>query len=318
MTTLTTKTVRIPNREGKLIKKGPPVKVGQKFRGFDVLFDSGIVGEFVRGSGQYVILPKGTRLLDAICTLLDREVRVPLGFEEVVLPKIAPVATFRKAGILRKWDEYLLSVRSSVNTHGVTEEYFMDPLQCTTFYQFLEDRSLDPSTLPIRWLDRSGPTYRNEDSDKIIPLVKQREFHRAEFTYVGTKAQTIQIREECLARLERLCVDLGLGYHIVVGSGCYQLKQGELGIPRTLDEIPIKDLEICCPGYRKGDQFLEVAGSAVLATIMTLRFNITSQDGSELWSGCTGVGLERMMYALITNYGTDFGNFPARILEVMK
>jgi seryl-tRNA synthetase len=266
-----------------------------------------------------VILPKGTRLLGAIRTLLDKRITKPLDFEEVALPKIAPVSTFEKAGILGRWDDYLLSVKPFSNTNGVTDEYLMDPLQCIALYQFFENRSLDAKDLPIRWFDSSGPTYRNEDSDKIIPLVKQREFHRAEFMYVGTKTQVIYIREECLARLEQLCIDLELKYRIVVGAGCYQTKKGEFETPESLREIPIKDLEIVCPGHgnRNGEQYLEVVGSSILGKILTSRFNITGTDGSGLWSGCTGIGLERMMFALITNYGTNFEEFPEMITKVM-
>ncbi|MEK6979417.1 MAG: aminoacyl--tRNA ligase-related protein [Candidatus Micrarchaeota archaeon] len=317
MPILTTATKQIPTTEGALIKRGKKGFRGTP-GGFDARAENDICKEFVRGSGQYVLLPKGTRLLNAVCTLLTEDMQKPLVFEEVVLPKIAPVKTFRKAGITGNWDDYLIVVRPFSSTKGVREEYLMDPLQCTTFYQIFEGNVIEPSSLPVKWFDCSGPTYRNEDSDKIVPLVKQREFHRAEFIYLGTKAQTIQIREECLARLERLCVDLGLEYRIVVGSGCYEIKPGELGPPQTLDEIPVKDLEIYCPGYRNGSSFLEVAGSAVLSTILTSRFSITGQNCTALWSGCTGIGLERMMFALLTNYGADFEKFPGKIREVME
>ncbi|VVC04764.1 Type-2 serine--tRNA ligase [Candidatus Bilamarchaeum dharawalense] len=317
MTIITTKTKPIPRIEGEIIRRSPSLRTARKIRGFDSLVENNMVGEFLKNSGQFVILPKGARLMKAICTLLDRCIRKPLGFEEVFLPKIAPVDSFRKAGILGKWDGYLIAAIPFSDTHGVTEEYLLDPLQCTTFYQFHENKVIDTSMGPVKWFDSSGPTYRNEDSDRIVPLVKQREFHRAEFVYMGTRAHVIQIREECLARLERMCRDLGLGYRIVVGSGCYQLESGKSEMPQTVEEIPIKDLEIHCPGYENGGSFLEVAGSAVLGTIITSRFKIRDQNGNELWSGCTGIGLERLMFAVLTNYGVDFDNLPVTVQEAM-
>jgi len=300
---------KIPTKEGELIKEGPEMEEKQAIQGIDeLLFKDEIIGEFVKGSGQNVILPKGTRILKGIYSLLNDYMKEAVGFEEVVLPKIAPVDTFRKARIVGKWDDYLESVKPFGKTNGVAEEYLMDPLQCTTFYQFLEGKVVDVSDGPIKIYDRSGPTYRNEDLDKIKPLVKQREFHRSEFVYVGTKEQVIETREKCLSQMEKICNDLGLNYRIVVGTGCFQLDNGDVDMPETMEEIPIKDLEIFCPGYKNptdGSSYLEVVGSSVLADMQTSRFNIKDKNGENLWSGCTGIGLERLMYTLITNYGTN-------------
>ena len=140
--------------------------------------------------------------------------------------------------------------------------------------------------------------------------------------YLGNEEQTISIRERCLAALERLCVMLDLPYRIVVGSGCYQIGPDDVRIPRAIREIPIKDLEIHCPGYLNkmdGSAFLEVAGSAVLADILSSRFDVRcAEDGSFLWSGCTGIGMERMMFALLTNFGTNFEKYPAVFKDVFR
>jgi seryl-tRNA synthetase len=310
----------IQSVEGEIIKQGPVVDGARRFSKTAVLFECGLVAEFVKGSGQYVLLPKGTRMIRVISALLTRDIGAELGFEEVILPKIAPLSTFRKADILDRWDEYLMAVVPYASTKGVSDSYIFDPLQCTAFYQFIEGREITADNLPMKWFDRSGPSYRNEDSDRFEPLVRQREFHRFEFVYIGTKEQVIEIREECLARLEQLCVELGLEYRIVVGNGCYQVKEGEYGVPQTVEEIPIKDLEIYCPDShdKDGGRFLEVAGSAVLASIMTSRFGIKGQNGDYLWSGCTGIGLERMMYALVTNYGMDFEGFPDKLKKAIE
>ena len=311
---------QIPTEEGELIKQGPELEVTQAIESIDDLFESEMMGEFVKNSGQYLILPKGAMVLNGLKNLLVEYVRDSVGFEEVVLPKIAPVDSFRKDDILGRWDDYLISVKPFSRTNGVKEEYIMDPLQCTVFYQFHENKRIDVSRCPKKWYDHSGPTYRNEDSNKIVPSVKQREFHRAEFMYLGTREQVIETREKCLTQLEQLCVDLGLKYRIVVGSGCYQLKDGKIKMPESLEEIPIKDLEIYCPGYsnKNGESYLEVIGSSILANTMTSRFNINGKNGEELWSGCTGIGLNRLMYAVISNYGTGLEKMPSKIQEAIR
>jgi seryl-tRNA synthetase len=311
---------QIPTEEGELIKQGPELEVTRAIGSIDDLFESEIMGEFVKNSGQYLILPKGAMVLNGLKNLLVEYVRDSVGFEEVVLPKIAPVDSFRKADILGRWDDYLISAKPFSRTNGVKEEYIMDSLQCTVFYQFHENKRVDVGRGPRKWYDHSGPTYRNEDSNKIVPSVKQREFHRAEFIYLGTREQVIETREKCLAQLEKLCVDLGLKYRIVVGSECYRLKDGEIKMPESSEEIPIKDLEIYCPGYsnKDGEPYLEVGGSSILANTMTSKFNINGKNGEELWSGCTGIGLNRLMYAVISNHGTDLEKMPSKIQEAIR
>ncbi|MFC1768985.1 aminoacyl--tRNA ligase-related protein [Nanoarchaeota archaeon] len=290
--------ITIPTEEGELIKKGPEGELVNGIDSIDDLFERKIVGEFVKNSGLYVIFPKGTSILNKIYGSLEDSLRDEIGFEELVLNKIIPVETIRKADMLGKWDDYLIVVRPFSSTKGVEEDYILDPLQCTAAYQLMENEVIDTSEGPRKWYDRSGPTYRNEDLDKLEPLVKQREFHRSEFIYVGTKEQIIETRERCLAQLENLCEDLGIKYRIVVGSGCYQLKNGEIKMPESIEEIPIKDLEVYIPFQKR---WLEMAGSSVLAQTQTSRFNIKGTDDKYLWSGCTGVGLERFIYAVVAN-----------------
>ncbi|MFC1728076.1 aminoacyl--tRNA ligase-related protein [Nanoarchaeota archaeon] len=248
-----------------------------------------IIKEFVKGSGQYTILPEGKRIKNAIEEKLESYLTKEIGFEEVELPKIVPRSTLEKAGILDRWNDYLISVKPYGETKGVKDEYIMDPLQCLACYQAFEDDTIDVSKGPLKWYDCSGPTYRNEELDKIKPGVKQREFHRAEYVYIGTKEQVEETREKCLSQLIKLCTDLGLKNREVTGDSCYQ------------EGGNIKDVEVYIPHENK---WLELAGAAVLHEIVTSKFNIKGENGEQLHSGCTGIGLDRFMYALVSN-GVD-------------
>ncbi len=272
------------------------------------LIAKGIIEEFTQG--QYVILPKGMKILNLIYEALQKYMVKPLNFEEVVLPKMAPVDTFRKASLVDfpdgkqrqssfpwSWDQYLLTAQPFGETEGVKETYILDPLQCTIFYQFFEGKTVDVSVNPIKWYDRSGPTYRNESLDSLMPGVKQREFHRAEFIFLGTQEQVIQTRERTLEQIEFLCQSLQLPYRIVVGGSCHRLEDHEVREPTSLEDIAVKDVEIYCPGYG----YLEVSGNAIMGNVLTSRFSINGSNGEELWSGCSGVGLDRMIYAVISN-----------------
>ena len=245
-----------------------------------------LIKELVVGSGQYAILPQGVKILNKLLCLLNQYIEKEVGFEEVYLPKIIPEETLEKAEIINRWNDYLISVLPFGKTKGVKERYAMDPLQCLACYQLLEGERLDVSKGPLKWYDHSGPTYRNEDLDKIRPGVKQREFHRAEFVYIGTEEQVKETRNKCLIQLKKLCNDLRLKHRVVEGDSCYH-KGGD-----------IKDIEVYIP-QRK--EWLELAGAAVLYDITTSRFNIKGKDGEKLWSGCVGIGLDRFIYAVVAN-----------------
>jgi seryl-tRNA synthetase len=234
--------------------------------------------------GQYLFLPKAVRKLNQIKKLIQKYVQDEVGFEEVWIPKTIPEKTIGedRANILGIWDQYLLAVNPYGETEGLEETHILDPLQCLALYQALENETLE--SLPLRYFDVSGPTYRNEDISKIEVLVKQREFHRAEFVYIGTPAQVRETRDGCLGQLVNLCTDLGLEHRVVEGDGCYQ-ENGD-----------IKDIEVYIP---QDNLWLEVAGAAVLYEHLVKAFNITFPQ-QELWSGCTGIGLERMLYSVLS------------------
>jgi seryl-tRNA synthetase len=250
------------------------------------------------------------KIFNGIYEALQQYVVQALDFEEVVLPKMAPVSTFEKASLVDfsdgrqrqssfpwSWDQYLQTVQPFGETEGVEEPFVLDPLQCTVFYQFMEGKKVDVSENPVKWYDRSGPTYRNESLDSLFPGVKQREFHRSEFIFLGTQEQVIDTRERSLGQIESLCQSLGLDYRVVVGGSCHRLEDHEVREPTSLEDIPVKDVEIYCPGYG----YLEVSGNAIMGNVLTSRFSISGTNGEELWSGCSGVGLNRMMYAIASN-----------------
>jgi len=261
-----------------------------------------------RDSGLFVILPNGEKLLNILSGLISRKIISKFNFKKIILPKISPLSTYKKANILGKWDSYLEKVMPFGKTKGIKEDYILEPLQCTPLYQLFENSRLDLNKLPLKFFDCSGPTYRNEDLGKLKALVKQREFHRAEFIYIGTKEQVIELRESILKEILKILESWGIGDRIVVGSGCFEVSKEEVIYPESIEEIPIKDIEVYIP---KNKWWLELAGASVLWNLQTKRFNITSSE--ELWSGCVGIGLERLLYCFLAQKGFDIKNWPEEI-----
>ena len=286
----------IPSQSGEIIKIGEQTRTWCTIDVLQEVLDDDLIIQNLK-PGHHILMPKATKNIDKFLELLDKKITKKLEFEKVILPKIVPLTTLKKAGVLGNWDNYLLIVTPLSKTKGITETYVLDPLQCLSFYQYFENKIINTKKGPIKWCDYSGPTYRNEDFKRLKPLTRQREFHRAEFIYIGTKEQVIKTREQCVLQLESVCKELHFQYRIVVGSGCYELTGNEPA-PTSLEEIPIKDIEVYIPQTKS---WLELAGCSVLETNLTSRFNIQSETGEKLWSGCTGIGLERLTYSTIAN-----------------
>jgi hypothetical protein len=87
---------------------------------------------------------------------------------------------------------------------------------------------------------------------------------------------------------------------------------------QTADEVPVQDIEVPLssirydrnrPGWADhfDDRFdlREISGCSAEGTHLTERFHITTEDGADLWSGCCGIGLNRLVVAYLYRHGFD-------------
>lgn len=287
------------------------------------LFAKGIIADFLgKNSGFFVTLPRGTRIMNCLKKLIMENISKKFGFQEYFLPKLVNREILKTAKIAGKWDDYLFSVKPYSAKKGFKEEYIMDPLQCTPLYAFFREEEIKEENLPIKAVDLSGPTYRNEYREKLRPSVKQREFHRIEFVYLGYKKDIASLREELLREMENVCFKLNIPFRRVVGSGCYEVTSNLAESAESLEEIPVIDLEMLVSGgsgtKSKKTEYLEVAGASILKDQHIKRFGIKANSGKKLWSGCFGIGLERFAYAFLSNNGFEQKNWPKSFKKYLE
>src|SRR4030042_1775654 len=253
--------LEMPSEEGVILQESKNIK--SSFDNFSdkQLFRNKFIDYYLgRKSGMIMLLPKGQKLLNGLIELLKKEVARKFNFSEYSLPKMITPAISRQAKIMGKWNDYLMSVTPYGHTNGERKKLILDPLQCTTLYAYLRNKKIK---LPLRVLDISGPTYRNEDKATLLPLIKQMEFRRMEFIYFDKPSGVIKIRENILAQLENLCVKLNIPFRRVIGAGCYEMTSSLLQKPADkLDEIPIVDLEMkLTKSFKKRKEKTELFGS---------------------------------------------------------
>ncbi|HYA54238.1 MAG TPA: serine--tRNA ligase, partial [Thermoplasmata archaeon] len=65
-------------------------------------------------------------------------------------------------------------------------------------------------------------------------------------------------------------------------------------------------------GPRETSEWLEFQNLSIVGDKYTKAFSIKAQKG-ELWSGCTGIGLERWLTAFLAQKGLDPSGWPEEV-----
>jgi seryl-tRNA synthetase len=236
-----------------------------------------------------------------------------LKFEQWYLPKLVPSDVLNNFGCIEVWPAYLLKVspytetnytdKNTISMQGKT--YFLDPVQCAAFYETLANLKLD-DVCPLKILDISGYTYRNEFIENLSGTIKTIEFLRAEYVFVGkdfVKNARAQLIESYIDLFEKF----QLTWRLTVGKGCYdmptQADKDEYMAAKDISSVPVLDIEIFSSSL---NSWIEVIGASYLQGRKLARFGY-AERGYE--SGCIGVGLTRLAGLLLENLGVNVTNW---------
>ncbi len=300
--------------------------------------------------GQWLYTPPLTHMLNALKRLFIDEVIKPLGFEEATFPKMYPLEVGLKTGHLkgvinsmifaslpRSYDisefEELIDLMYVLNEvppeelqkYLRTPSYFLCFAQCEPFYWFFENEILDDNSLPVKWYDYSGPSYRWE-SGGIHGIERVIEFHRIEVVWLGKPDDVIKIRNNLLERYEYfmdkvLDIEWRMAWvtpWFYEQSGTFQeLKENiiEVNRPGTID------FEAWLPyrGEREDNKnWIEMGNISIHGTKFTEAFRIKHNRGETLWTGCSGFGSERWFIVLLAQKGFNIDNWPKKYIEYVK
>jgi seryl-tRNA synthetase len=172
------------------------------------------------GIGVWTILPQYAALMRAIEDLVIDTVAKPLGFDEVFLPKIINLDIQRNKGQLagipneiwwvcppksrdpKEWEEFSDYVKiTGKNAPEKLMENLSEPMfslayaQCEPFYDIWSGKVINRDKLPVKFLDRNGPTWRYE-SGGLKGLERVSEFKRIEFVWISSPDDAIEIRDK--------------------------------------------------------------------------------------------------------------------------
>ena len=281
--------------------------------------------------GQWIYGPEATHLFRTFEQIVLDEIIRPLGYSEMIFPKLDTWDVWKKSGHAQGvypeiyfvcppktrdpafWEEVM-------DYYKVTHEVPLDlvkekidvPIggmcyaQCPTFWGFLQNTTLPSDGLPIRVFDRSGTSHRYE-SGGIHGIERVDEFHRIEIVWLGTREQTLAEAERMKERYRHIFEDiLELHWRMAWVTPWFMAQEGKTGLAEMAGAGTV-DYEALLP---YNGNWIEFQNLSVNGEKYPKGFTVKAQSGDALWSGCSGVGLERWASAFLSQKGLEMDNWP--------
>ena len=289
------------------------------------------------GQGTFFFTPKLTALIRSIEKIISEKILNKLSFQEAIFPKQIPLEIWQKSGHLTGVSSevfYLCppKIRDQKEFEDINdiikvsdqiprEMYFQklrDPIagycyaQCPPFYWFFGGELVQDEVLPIKWFDRSGPSFRWE-SGGLHGFERLNEFHRIEIVWLDQPAGVIKIRDQLMECYREIFEDIfQLEWRLAKVTPWYYAHSGNtVGVEHDKEKGTI-DYESYLPyrGSRTEAEWLEFQNISIHGDKFAKSFKIKNPKENELWTGCSGIGLERWTVTLIAQHGPDLDKWP--------
>ncbi|MEM2874539.1 MAG: aminoacyl--tRNA ligase-related protein [Candidatus Hadarchaeales archaeon] len=315
----------------KVVRRGNELPHPFREDPFEACVREGWITEFP-GRGQWIYAEPYAALMHAIEDMIVERIALPMGFREVMLPKLIPIPVMRRMpGYLDSVPEGMYYVcppprdpeafskfKASLRLTGripvdelrkVLKEpsYVLAPAQCEPFYQAFSGRRVRLEDLPLKQYDRSGWTYRWEGGG-VEGLIRTQEFRRIEFVFMGSPDDVTSIRDEVVERAIGLMDELGLEWRLLVATPFY-LREGETGSSEKAG-VATYDLEALLP---YSGEWLELGSYNVHRDRFAKSFKIKEVRNRDIWTGCCGFGTSRWVVGFLAQHGLDGERWPPAV-----
>lgn len=292
--------------------------------------------------GQFLYRGDWVRLVRGVQEHIVARARA-IGFEEWIFPRLLPRSAVDSFQLTQYTPELLIAA-------GGDRAQVLDPVQCVSLYHALRGRSLPAEDLPLRAVETLGGwTWRNETPDRVEGPYRAVEFNRVEHVFIGTPDDVRAARAQVRTTLLDIITAFGLSWQVVVGAGCMEIAAVEDARDRamTFEDVPVQDIEVPIRGTLSHDErpadfadqhhhrltetglqsapndsfYLdtdELSGCSVEGDHLVEQFGITARDGSPLWSGCCGIGINRLVLGVLYQHGLDAQAWPEEIQQLTR
>jgi seryl-tRNA synthetase len=284
--------------------------------------------------GKWFFRPPAAAIMRAMAQIAIEKVLQPLQFQEIIPSLHVPLTTWLKTGHLegmpgeiyyisepvtrdiKKWENVidLLKIKKEIPVKEFSQMISRPNAgicyaQCPNIYWSFMGKTIAESSLPLLLYDQSVPSARYESGGRH-GIERVDEFHRIEIVYIGTKDQLLDIKKKLIEQYQIVFNDImDLEWRMAQVTPFYLQQAGQI-----IEDEPNTgtiDFEAWLP-YR-GDRdtpWLEIQNVSIVGEKYIRAFNIKTQK-SILWSGCSGIGLERWTTAFLAQKGIDPKKWPS-------
>jgi seryl-tRNA synthetase len=288
--------------------------------------------------GQWFYHAPIATLLRTMERIAVEEILKPLGFIEVIAPKLVPFEIWEKTGHLSGSEPEIYYVsppisrdvsvwEEVIDLYKITKKAYVDKIrermrdpiggmtyaQCPPMYWAFDGKTIDDSEFPVLIYDKSGPSYRWEAGGRQ-GIERVNEFWRIEPVFIGYPEQLIELKEKMMERYAYVFDKIfEIEWRTAWVTPFYMAQSGQTGIEKETERIKgTVDYESWIPsrGTREESEWLEFQNLSIVGDKYTKAFSIKSSKNKELWSGCSGIGLQRWTVSFLAQKGLDPDKWP--------
>lgn len=279
-----------------------------------------------QGAGTYASSGVLTDLLAQLDTRVRKIAVETFGATGHTFPALIPTDVLHRAGYLDSFPQFLMTASrfhpepdtgqdfaaglaaaenkpQYIDSHSEHTGYCLPPTVCYHAYHQFAGRELpDDSTV----ITACGKIFRYEAQDHRT-LERLWDFTMREVVFLGSHATVVELRHKLLDAICRWVDDLLLAAQVEVANDPFfgtsatdrrVLVQRALKVKYELRMPVVEGRSIAVGSFNiHGSKFGEA-------------FGITLPGGATAYSGCIGIGLERLAYAFLCRHGIDPSDWP--------
>lgn len=204
------------------------------------------------------------------------------------------VEDLKKLGLKVQLEQHLDP--KEIFLHSPGPNYIMNYCSCQGWWLAHKNHVFESSSI-LRFYDKSVPTYRDEKG-KVKSLDRLEIFERFEQIFLGDKQKVLDYSLELKKKLIEFFQLCKIPFSIIYGANWFCEDVEGNGFTYDFEY----------PGQTKS---LEIGNLSYNATLWTKPYNIKFNN-KEAYSGCSGIGIQRLVYLFLINNGFEPQNWPIK------
>jgi len=290
--------------------------------------------------GKWIYWTPATKLFKTMEKIVIKELLEPLNFNEIINSNIVsgediwlrtghlegmPMEIYYVAEPItrnvKEWERFidLVKITQEIPYEELKKMIQFKPLkglvyaQCPSINWGLKGKTIANESFPIFLFERTTNSFRYESGGRH-GIERVDEFHRIEVVFIDEPKKLLELREKIAGRYKYIFNEiLEIEWRMATVTPFYMQQAGDI-FKEGIEEgrLGTIDYEAWLPyrGSREESEWLEFQNLSIVGEKYIKAFNIKHQKNDLLWSGCTGIGLERWVSVFLAQHGFNVEEWP--------